>query len=421
MRLIKNPLLDVLPARGGLELRVAACGRSLSCTPLQASLLETFGDACDLDEALAGNPRLRRDRAFVDAAIAAGILLPVDERGRAVIPDVAGPVHERFLGAPSPAAAQSAHADVTFAFLGVPWDRDVSGRAGARFGPSAVRAASQAWPYSIDPLSRRPHGWYDVAARREVLAGVGFCDAGDVVVMPGDQPDVVRARMARAVEQILVDDLIPLVVGGDHSITRPVITGVIDAMRRHEHDDAICIVHFDAHTDLGDTNEGDDGRLLLHHGNVMRVILDECSRVQRIVQVGLRGLISRNHRAGHERVSTFGIDEIDDVDAIIEQIPEECACWFSVDIDVVDPAFAPSTGTPVPGGMLPRELFRLIERIASERVCLGIDVVEVAEPRDAADGTAGIAATCLMRFAHGIVEAHRAAGAEDAEPEPDDR
>jgi agmatinase len=420
MRLIKNPVVTLVPEGQGLALRVAALGTALPCTALQASLLEHFAAGADLDEVCAASPRARAARAFFEAALTHHVLLPVDERGQPVQPAMAPVVGDTFVGAPRFGPAALAAGEPTFAFLGVPWDRDVSGRAGARFGPMAVRSASQAWSYGLDPITRRPPGWFDAATQQEVLGGVGFVDAGDVVIQPGDGVDVVRGRIATAVRELLTNDTIPIVVGGDHSITRPILTGVVDAMKAFGHDDPICIVHFDAHTDLGDAAVDGAGRLTLHHGNVMTVVLEECARVERIVQIGLRGLIPRHHRSDHARVVAVGIEQCDDVDALLELIPEDAACWFSVDIDVVDPAFAPATGTPVPGGMLPRELWRLVQGIARARLCLGIDLVEVAEPGGPADGTAGVAATCLMRFCTGIVEAHRAAGADDAITDPDD-
>lgn len=411
MRVVRNPLIDILPdVAHGLRLKVAAFGTAVNCTPLQSSLLELFASPADLDEVCATQPRARSARPFLEQCIAEHLLVPVDAADQAVLPDACRPDHT-FLGAPSLAAAATLESDLTFAFIGIPWDRDVSGRGGARFGPSAVRAASAAWPFGLDPLTRRPVGFFDAAIQEHVLDGVAFADAGDVLSMPGDATDVVRARMSSLVRRVVETGAIPLVVGGDHSITRPVLSGVIDALRAHDNHDPICIVHFDAHTDLGDASTDGQGRLSLHHGNVMSVILEECSRVQSIVQIGLRGL-GRSHD-DNDRVTAFGMEQLDDVEAILEAIPEDAACWFSVDIDVVDPAHAPSTGTPVAGGLMPRELWKLIDHIAGQRVCLGMDVVEVAEPLSPHDGTATIAATCLMRFCRAMVEAERAAGEDD--------
>jgi agmatinase len=412
VRVVRNPLIDIVPdVAHGLRLKVAAFGSAVNCTPLQSSLLELFASPADLDEVCAKQPRARSARSFLDQCVAEHLLLAVDDADRAVLPDAVRPDHT-FLGAPSLAAAATLETDLTFAFIGIPWDRDVSGRAGARFGPSAVRAASAAWAFGLDPLTRRPVGFFDAACQEHILDGVAFADVGDVLSLPGDAADVVRARMSSLVQRVVETGAIPLVVGGDHSITRPVLSGVIDALRANDNHDPICIVHFDAHTDLGDASADSQGRLSLHHGNVMSVILEECSRVQSIVQIGLRGL-SRGAPDDTDRVTAFGMDQLDDVDAILEAIPEDAACWFSIDIDVVDPAFAPSTGTPVTGGLMPRELWKLIDRIAGQRVCLGMDVVEVAEPISPHDGTATIAATCLMRFCRAMVEAERAAGEDD--------
>ncbi len=426
---IKNPLVDVVADGDGMRLRVLALSTSMSASPLQISLLDLFAEPADLDEVCAANPRARTARAFFEGCIKERVLLPTDERGRPLLPDTVDGEGSTFVHAPRARdATQHGHADMTFAFLGIPWDRDVSGRAGARFGPGAVRAASGAWVHSLDPLTRRPVGFVDYAAARPddpapaVLAGAAFVDAGDVLALPGDAADVVRARMTRAVAALTADDLIPIIVGGDHSVTRPVLAGVIDTMRAHGVEDDICIVHIDAHTDMGDANVDAAGRLVLHHGNVMSVILEECRQVRQIVQVGLRGLIKTSQHHGDDRVVAFGVDHVGDIDAIIDAIPEDTLCWLSVDIDAVDPAFAPSTGTPVPGGMLPRELFALISAVAGQRVCLGIDLVEVGEPKGPDDGTAGIGATCLMRFCHAMVEAALLASEEDdAEPPVDDR
>ncbi len=403
MRLILNPLLDTLPDVDGLRLRSVAFGISLVCNPLQASLLHLFGAPAELDDVCDQQPRARMQRAFLERCHAEGLLLLVDDRGQPIFPDRL-PVDFPFVGAPSLQAVARADVVGAFAFVGVPWDRDVSGRAGARFGPSAVRAASAGWAFCLDPISRRPQGFFDFGSQKKILEGVGFADVGDVFALPGDSAIAVRARMRRSIHDVVATGAVPLVVGGDHSITRPVLAGVIDALDgAGDVDTPICIVHFDAHTDLGDAAVEVGGGLALHHGNVMTVVLDELPRVKRIVQVGLRSLTKPATNAVDDRVVAFGIDQLDDVDAVLAAIPEDHACWFSLDIDVVDPAFAPSTGTPVPGGMLPRELFKLIERIASVRHCLGIDLVEVAEPVGPSDGTAGIAATCLMRFCRAMV------------------
>ncbi len=402
MRLVINPLLDTLPDVEGLRLRSVAFGISVVCTPLQASLLHLFASAADLDDVCTEHARARMQRGFLERCHREHLLLDVDDHGQGVFPDLL-PAELPFCGAPSLEAL--GHADVVgaFAFVGIPWDRDVSGRAGARFGPAAVRAASAGWAFSLDPISRRPQGFFDLGIHRKVLEGVGFADVGDVLALPGDSTAKVRQRMHDSVKNVVASGAVPLVVGGDHSITRPVLGGALAAVSDAGDDDTpLCIVHFDAHTDLGDAS-ADVAGLALHHGNVMTVILDELPRVKRIVQLGLRSLMKPSGHAHDERVTAFGIDQLDDVDAILAAIPTDHACWFSVDIDVVDPAFAPSTGTPVPGGLLPRELWRLIERIARERHCLGIDVVEVAEPTGPADGTAGVAATCLMRFCRSMV------------------
>lgn len=421
VRLFANPLIDVIPDAVGFRFVNRMAGTSLKATPLQASLISAlFTTPSTLDDACAKEPRARRDRAFLDACVDAGVLITVDDAGRPQLPDLVAP-EAPFMGAPPLSAVDAGQGDAVVAFIGIPWDRDVSGRSGARFGPWAVRSATSGSPYAVDPISRRPQGFFDLGLQARVLEGVDVVDAGDVLVLPGDAPQLVRDRMTRVVAQVCATGAVPLVVGGDHSITRPILAGVIDALRAAgDIDTPITILHFDAHTDLGDALENEQGRLSLHHGNVMTVVLEELSRVRGIVQVGLRGMLKANAHVADERVVAIGMDAIhadnheEIVAKILAALPEDHFIWFSVDIDVVDPAFAPSTGTPVPGGMLPRELFRLLDRVARVRHCLGIDLVEVAEPHGPADTTAGVGATCLTRFCHAMVEGQRQRDAEDA-------
>jgi arginase family enzyme len=394
-RWLRNPATEALPAAEGLRLRVVSMGVQLDCTPLQASLLDLFATPTSLVDAFSKQPRAKPQRAFLEQCCNNGMLLAVDDDGRPQMPPLL-PAREPFMHAPPLAALMNSNVEHAFGFIGVPWDRDTSGRGGARFGPTVVRQASSSWSFAINPLSRVPLGLFDHARQERILEGIGIADLGDVCVLPGDDVATVRARMSRAVAEALANGVVPLVVGGDHSITRPLLGGAVDALDAVGEQTPVCVVHFDAHTDLADLEPG------LHHGNVMHHILADLPRVKRLVQVGLRGFSAVAATATPREVHAFGMDQID-LDAILAAIPPDHACWFSIDIDVVDPAFAPATGTPVAGGMMPRELWRLVEQIAAQRLCIGLDLVEVAEPTSAADSTATVAATCLLHFCRGMV------------------
>lgn len=394
-RWVKNGAIDTLPDVDGLRLRVASMGIAATCTPLQASLLDLFATPRSLADVFEAQPRAKTQRAFLEQCCNNGLLLGVDDDGRTRLPALT-PVREPFAGAPTLEALTHSNVEHAFGFIGVPWDKDTSGRPGARFGPQAVRAASAGWAFSIDPLSKRPRGFFDAARQSTFLQGIGVADLGDVTMFPGDDVSVVRGRMARAAADALNAGIVPLVVGGDHSITRPLLGGALDALDAVGEAVPVCIVHFDAHTDLGDLEPG------LHHGNVMHHVLVDLPRVERIVQIGLRGMAPAGAAAQHPKVTAFGMEQLD-LAALLEAIPAGHWCWFSIDIDVVDPAFAPATGTPVAGGMLPRQLWSLVEEIAAQRQCLGLDLVEVAEPTSSGDSTATVAATCLLHFCRGMV------------------
>jgi agmatinase len=277
--------------------------------------------------------------------------------------------------------------------IGAPLDHDTTGRPGARFGPAAVRAATDGARYRLDPLTLEPAGFFDYGTGETLLQGVRLADAGDVPVVPGASSTAARGRLTDAVLAVLKRGALPFVIGGDHSITRAVLAAC---------DEPLHVVHLDAHTDLGDASSS----LPLHHGNVMTYVVEQLTWVTAVHQIGLRGVYDRLGHVEHPKVRQLGIDALraGGLDRFLAGIPSDALCYLSVDIDVVDPAFAPATGTPVPGGLFPHELKALVRRLAQSRAFLGMDLVEVAEPTSPSDGTAALAAACILSFAQGIVE-----------------
>jgi agmatinase len=187
---------------------------------------------------------------------------------------------------------------------------------------------------------------------------------------------------------------IPIVLGGDHSITWPSASAVaqVRAGRR------IGIVHFDAHADTAD----DDWGVLAGHGTPMRRLIESGAVAGRnFVQVGLRGYWPPPEvfewMAGHgmrwhlmREIEERGAEQVID-QAIAEALDGPDAVYLSVDVDVLDPGMAPGTGTPEPGGMLTRELLRAVRRVVGAVELAGMDVVEVAPPYDHAEVTAAAA------------------------------
>jgi len=273
------------------------------------------------------------------------------------------------------------------AIVGAPVDDGASNRPGARFGPRAIRAAS----YHSGDL-------WSIQLGTSVLDKVRAVDAGDA--------PVVASRLARAlrvvhekVHRVASAGAIPVVLGGDHSITYPSAA----AVARARHPRKVGVVHFDAHADTG----ADVWGSLISHGAPMRRLIEEgWVDGRNFVQVGLRGYWPEEetfdwmHEQGFRWHRMVEIEERGSeavvADAIAEALDGPDAIYLSIDIDVVDPGSAPGTGTPEPGGMLPRELLRAVRQVVGAVDLVGMDVVEVSPPYDAADVTAALAHRCVL-------------------------
>jgi len=271
---------------------------------------------------------------------------------------------------------------VDVAIVGAPFDDMVTHRSGARFGPRAIRAAQ----YTSGALNSLQLG---VEPFEELVA----VDAGDANIVPASW-ERGHAMIYRKVREVADTGAIPIVFGGDHSITWPSASAVASVRRPG----SIGIVHFDAHADTAPDSWGQ----LAGHGSPMRRLIESGAVLGRnFVQVGLRGYWPepsvlewmREHGLRTHLMTEIeerGADAVVD-DAIAEALDGPDAIYLSVDIDVVDPGLAPGTGTPEPGGLLTRELLRAIRRIAAAVDLAGMDIVEVSPPYDWAESTAMIA------------------------------
>ena len=282
---------------------------------------------------------------------------------------------------------RSLGADV--AIVGAPLDDAVSSRPGARFGPRAIRSAPTAWSSG--------EAW-SIQLDVEPYASLRVVDAGDAPVAPARLERGLRV-IHEKVHRVAATGAIPIVLGGDHSITYPSAA----AVARHSHPRKIGIVHFDAHADTGADHWGS----LVGHGTPMRRLIEEgWVPGTNFVQVGLRGYwpdrstFEWMREAGLRwhtmvEVEERGADEVV-TEAIAEALDGPDCVYLSVDIDVVDPGMAPGTGTPEPGGILARELLRAIRRIVRAVDFVGMDVVEVSPPYDQAEVTAILAHRAVL-------------------------
>jgi agmatinase len=293
---------------------------------------------------------------------------PVDAT---VVPRFAGPATFARL----PRADEVERVDV--AVVGVPFDSGVSYRPGARFGPAHVRAASKLL---------RP---YNPALDVSPFAEQQVADAGDVAVNPFHIQDAV-AEVERAANVFADDGVRLLTIGGDHTIALPLLRA---AARVHG---PVAVIHFDAHLDTWDTYFGEP----YTHGTPFRRASEEgLLDGERCLHVGIRGpLYARTDLADDERAG-FSIVRADDYEeqglaGVLERVRRRLGdgpVYVSVDIDVLDPAHAPGTGTPEAGGLTSRELLGTLRALAGLDV-VGADIVEVAPAYDHAEIT-GIAAS----------------------------
>lgn len=259
---------------------------------------------------------------------------------------------------------------------GLPFDAATTFRPGARFGPAAIRAASvqlaelsaRAFPFDIDPFA--------------VLA---VADAGDCQLDPGYPQDVVAAVEQHA-RGILETGAMLVSLGGDHFVTYPLL-------RAHaEKYGPLALVHFDAHVDTWP----DDGQRLDHGSMFLRAKNEGLIDVSRSVQIGIRSFST------DEGFTVLDAPFVHDHGpaAVAERIHDvvgSARAYLTFDIDCLDPAFAPGTGTPVPGGLTSAQALAIVRRLGALDL-VGMDLVEVSPPYDHAEITALAAATLVHDF-----------------------
>lgn len=306
-----------------------------------------------------------------------------------------------FLGVPmADLDDPSSYAEADVVVVGAPFDGGTSHRPGTRFGPMAIR---QACYLPVD--GSRPH----MALRVDALQDVTVVDAGDVEMYSGDVETAIHS-LEEAVYKVASSGAVPLVLGGDHTIALPDATGVA----RHLGFGRVSMIHFDAHADTGDVTFGS----LYGHGQPMRRLIESGAlRGDRFLQIGLRGYwpepetlawMAEQRMRSYEmtEVVARGLDEC--LTEAFGIALDECdGVFLSVDVDVCDPAHAPGTGTPEPGGLTARQLLDAVRRIGLELPVVGVDVVEVSPPYDHAEITAYLANRVCLEALAGIAARKR--------------
>lgn len=266
---------------------------------------------------------------------------------------------------------------------GIPFDQAVSNRPGARFGPAAIRRASAIfdgdpqYPFGFDPF--------------EALAVIDYGDASFDYTQPQDFAEAIAAQAG----EIVKGEAQLLSLGGDHFVTYPLLKA---HAARHGR---LALIHFDAHQDTWPDHGG-----ISHGGFVARAVREGLIDPAQSIQVGIRTVAPEDcgiHIIHGHDIDTLGVPGV--VDRIREVVGDMPA-YLTFDIDCLDPAFAPGTGTPVAGGLTSREALAILRGLGPVDF-VGGDVVEVAPPYDHADITAIAAATVAMYYIGLLAERRR--------------
>ncbi len=273
--------------------------------------------------------------------------------------------------------------DVDFVVVGVPFDTGGTFRVGARFGPEAIRSSS---------VCLRPYNPALGVSIFEVASGV---DYGDLRVVPGYLPESHQA-ITEGAQPVVSSAVTPIFLGGDHSVSLPLLRAC------HAVHGPLALIHFDSHSDLW---EGYYGGKDTHGTPFRRAVEEGLLDLDHSIQVGLRGPV---YDAGDATISTeLGFEMVTGpqlhergIEAVIGQIRNRVAdhpCYLTFDIDFVDPAFAPGTGTPEVAGFTGAESVALVRGLVGLDI-RAFDLVEVMPPYDPAAITSLLAANLVYEF-----------------------
>jgi agmatinase len=276
--------------------------------------------------------------------------------------------------------------DADAAILGAPFDMGTQYRAGARFGPRAIREASTLFSFGHD-------GAYDFEDDVTYLPvdQVRIVDIGDADII---HTDTIRSHdnIEFGVRKILDAKALPVVLGGDHSVHIPCIKAFRD-------EDPVHLVHVDAHLDFVDERHG----VRYGHGNPLRRA-SEMSHVTGMTQLGIRNVSSSNRQdyaaareAGSDILSVRDVRKLG-TDGVLARVPKGARYYLTIDIDGFDPSIAPGTGTPSHGGFLYYEVLEILQGLTRQGEIVGVDLVEVAPDYDHSGTTSFLAAQLLMNL-----------------------
>jgi len=270
-----------------------------------------------------------------------------------------------------------------FAVMGLPFDTGSTYRIGARFGPEAVRSIS---------VLLKPYNAYHRININDYISGV---DYGDLNVLPGYIIDTYES-VAEEMKLFVDNDVIPVVIGGDHSVTVPELRAL-----RKKHG-PVALVHFDAHLDTADSYFGKK----YTHGTPFSRACDEGLLIpEKTIQIGMRGTYYGEYSLKESTDRGFTVITADEafdmgLDQVIKIIHKKIGSnkvFITFDVDACDPAYAPGTGTIIPGGFTSREAFKLLRGLDGLNF-IGFDVVEVLPDLDPSKITSCLASNIVFEY-----------------------
>jgi agmatinase len=252
----------------------------------------------------------------------------------------------------------------------------------------------------MSPLWEFPTTW-DTAPTRVRDSALRPCD----VVAPPAQIELTLDRITAVVEAILDRRALPVVLGGDHSITFSVLRGYRKTAPK------LHLIHLDAHHDFSPTTDPSSGRLSFRHGNYIRHAID-LPWVSGVTMIGLRGILGPRGEEAIQEARKRGVQIVSashaiqiGAEKIAASIPKAERYYVTIDIDVMDPSLAPGTGTPVPGGFTYYQVRELLAAIAVNGRVLGFDLTEVSPPNDFESTTSRLASYLVIEFLGAIFKA----------------
>ena len=273
--------------------------------------------------------------------------------------------------------------EVQIGLIGVPWDSGTTNRPGPRHGPRQLRDMSS--------MLRAENG----ATRVRPFELANCADLGDVSPNPADIQDAM-GRITRFYTRVLEAGIVPLTAGGDHLTSLPVLRAVAENA-------PVGMIHFDSHTDL--FHSYFNGMMYTHGTPFRRAVEEGLLDPKRVCQIGIRGSTYDQEDRDFARsvgirvipIEEFHARGVEDVMAEAREIVGQGETYISYDIDFIDPAFAPGTGTPEIGGPNSYQALQVVRELKGVKV-VGADLVEVSPPFDAAGGTAYLGATVMFEL-----------------------